>query len=531
MLEIIELVVGLLIAVAGLAQLARKVEVPGPILFVVGGVLLGFVPGLPKVHLDPDLVFFLFLPPLLYPAALFTSWRDFRANLRPILLLAVGLILFTTLAVGFLAHYFIPDLPLAAAFVLGAIISPTDAIAATAIAHKLRLPHRIITIIEGESLVNDATALVAYRFAVAAVVTGVFSLPQAGGQFCMVVAGGIVLGLGLGWFTAWLLAPLEDPSIQITISLLTPFAAYLMAERFGVSGVLAVVSAGFYHGWRAPEILDARMRLQAGPIWDMIEFLLNGLLFILVGLQLPEVLRALAMRSTGQLATYGTIFSFAVILIRLLWVFPATYLPRLLSKTIRGRDPVPSWRSVLVVGWAGMRGGLSLAAALALPSTIKGGGPFPGRDLILFLTFCVILATLVAQGLSLPPLIRWLKLKDDGVNEREEREARLHANHAALARLDEVAEERKVDPEMLKRLRLEYEDRIRQLEAEEDQDGEKSRHLYSKDYERLAYEGLKTERQVILKLRNDRVINDETLRRIQRDVDLAEARLKYPGKG
>ncbi|MDB6034233.1 MAG: Na+/H+ antiporter [Verrucomicrobiales bacterium] len=335
----------------------------------------------------------------------------------------------------------------------------------------------------------------------------------------------------MGWLTAWVLEKLEDPSIQITISLLTPYAAYLTAERFGVSGVLAVVSAGFYHGWRAPEILDARMRLQAGPIWDMIEFLLNGLLFILVGLQLPEVLRTLANRSTTQLVTYGVVFSFAVILIRLLWVFPATYLPRLLSKTIRDRDPAPSWRAVLILGWAGMRGGLSLAAALALPAAIKGGAPFPGRDLILFLTFSVILATLVAQGLSLPPLIRWLKLKDDGVNEREEQEARLHANHAALARLDEVAEKQKVDPEMLKRLRVEYEDRIRQLEAEEDQDGGKSRHLYSKDYERLAFEGLKTERQVILKLRNDRVINDETLRRIQRDIDLAEARLKYPGKG
>src|SRR5437762_1209549 len=297
MMDVIEVVLGLLVAVAALALLARKLPVPYPILLVIGGLLLALIPGLPRVRLDPDLVFVLFLPPLLYPAALFTPWRDFRANLRPILLLAVGLVLFTTVAVGFLVHYFIPELPLAAGFVLGAIISPPDAIAAMAIAEHLRVPRRIVTILEGESLVNDATALVALRFASAAVLTGSFSAGHAAGQFLVVAIGGIGFGLAIGVATAWIQKRIDDAPIEITISLLTPFAAYLPAEQLGVSGVLAVVAAGLYHGWRIPEITSSRTRLQAGPAWEMIEFLLNGFIFILIGLQLPEVLRHLAGRA------------------------------------------------------------------------------------------------------------------------------------------------------------------------------------------------------------------------------------------
>jgi CPA1 family monovalent cation:H+ antiporter len=528
MMESIQVVLGLLAAVAGLALLARKVRVPVPILLVIGGVILAFIPGIPRLRLSPEMVFLLFLPPLLYPAALFTPWRDFRANLRPILLLAVGLVLFTTVAVALLAHHFIPDLPLAAAFVLGAIISPTDAIAATAIAERLRVPRRIIAIVEGESLVNDATALVAYQFAVAAVLTGSFSLAKASGQFVMVSAGGILLGLLVGWVSAWILERLNDPPIQITVSLLTPFAAYLPAERMGISGVLAVVSAGFYHGWRSPEMVNARVRLQAAPVWEMIEFLLNGFIFIVIGLQLPEVLRALSGRSMFELFWHAAGFSVVVILIRIVWVFAATYLPRLLFKSIRLRDPYPSWRAVMIVAWTGMRGVVSLAAALALPATIQSGAAFPARELIVFLTFAVILATLVAQGLSLPPLIRFLHLQEDRTAEREECEARLKANHAALARLDEIAGTREVDQDIMQRLRIEYEDRIRQLEETEREDGETSHHLFSREYERLSHEALRAERQVILKLRNNSVINDEVLRRIQRDIDLAEARLKYP---
>src|SRR5712672_2522443 len=289
MTGIAEIFVGLLLAVAVLALLARKLTVPYPILFVIGGLLLGLIPKLPKVRLDPELVFLFFLPPLLFPAALFTSWRDFRANLRPISLLAIGLVLFTTVAVAYLAHYFM-HLPLAAGFVLGAIISPPDAIAATAIAGRLKVPRRIVTILEGESLVNDATALVAYRFAVVAVVTGTFSLAHASGQFFIVGIGGILIGLVVGWMAGQFHKRVDDAPIEITVSLLTPFVAYLSAERLGASGVLAVVTAGLYLGWRMPELISYRTRLQGGPVWAIVEFLLNGFVFILIGLQLPEIL-------------------------------------------------------------------------------------------------------------------------------------------------------------------------------------------------------------------------------------------------
>jgi CPA1 family monovalent cation:H+ antiporter len=521
-----EIFVGLLLAVGVLALLARKLTIPYPILFVVGGLLLGLIPELPKVRLNPDLIFLFVLPPLLFPAALFTSWRDFRANLRPIALLAIGLVLFTTTAVAWLANYFM-NLPMAAGFVLGAIISPPDAIAATAIANKLRIPRRIVTILEGESLVNDATALVAYRFAVAAVVTGSFSLKGASAQFFVVSIGGILLGLVVGWLAEQFHKRVDDAPIEITVSLLTPFVAFLSAQRLDVSGVLAVVTAGLYLGWRIPDLLNFDTRLQGEPVWGMLEFLLNGFVFILIGLQLPEVLRALSEDPIPlpRLIWYAVLISLAVILMRILWVFPATYLPRLIFKRLCRHDPYPKWQHVTIVAWTGMRGVVSLAAALALPLTIRDGSPFPGRDFILFLTFVVILVTLVAQGLSLPVLIRWLGVKDDGSMEKEEREARLKANQAALARLNEVAERDAVKTDALERLRVEYEDHIRQIEGADPQSAGSPLRLFSSEYERLAHEALKVERRTIVRLRNEDVISDEVLRHIQRDIDLAEARL------
>jgi CPA1 family monovalent cation:H+ antiporter len=526
MTGVVEIFVGLLLAVAALGLLARKLCVPYPILFVVGGLLLGLIPTLPNVRLDPELVFLFFLPPLLFPAALFTSWRDFRANLRPISLLAVGLVLFTTVAVALLAHYFM-DLPLAAGFVLGAIISPPDAIAATAIADRLRIPRRIITILEGESLVNDATALVAYRFAVVAVTTGSFSLAKAGGKFLIVGIGGVLIGVVVGWLAEQFHRRVEDTPVEITVSLLTPFVAFLGAERLGVSGVLAVVTAGLYLGWRVPEILSFRTRLRGGPVWEMVEFLLTGFVFILIGLQLREVLGALSGNSIPlrRLVWYALLISLAVILIRVLWVFPASYLPRLLSARLRQRDPYPSWRHVTLVAWTGMRGVVSLAAAMALPLTTQGGRSFPGRDLILFLTFIVILATLVVQGLSLPLLIRWLGVEDDGSMEKEEREARLKANRAALGRLTDSSENDPAKADALERLRIEYEDHIRQMEGAEPQSAGRPLRLFSSEYERLSHLALEQERRTIIQLRNENVINDEVLRRVQRDIDLAEARL------
>ena len=517
---VVEIFVGLLLAVAVLALLARKLHIPYPIFFVLGGLLLGWIPGLPKVRLDPELVFLFFLPPLLFPAALFTSWRDFRANLRPISLLAIGLVLFTTVAVAYLAHHFM-HLPLAVGFVLGAIISPPDAIAATAIAERLKLPRRIVTILEGESLVNDATALVVYRFAVIAVATGSFSLATAGGQFVLISLGGILLGLVTGWLAEQFHRRVEDAPIEITVSLLTPFVAYLAAERLQVSGVLAVVTTGLYLGRRMPEIISSQTRLRGGPVWEMVEFILNGFVFIVIGLQLPAVLHGLSDHAIPihDLIWYALLISLAVVIIRILWVFPATYLPRLIFKKVCRHDPYPSWRHVTIVAWTGMRGVVSLAAALALKDD------FPNRDLVLFLTYVVILATLVVQGLSLPLLIRWLGIKDDGSFEKEERAARLQANQAALQRLGKISETEPAKADALQRLRIEYEDHIRQLASTEPELANAPLRIFSTEYERLSRAALEEERRTIVKLRNKDVISDEVLRRIQRDVDLAEARL------
>ena len=521
-----EIICTLLIVVAALAMLAKKLALPYPVLLVIGGLALGFVPGLPPVQLEPEMVFLFLLPPLLYPAALYTSWRDFRANLSPISLLAIGLVLFTTAFVAMVAHALM-GLPWPAAFVLGAIISPTDAVAATAITDRLRVPRRIVTILDGESLVNDATALVAYRFALAAMMSGSFSLSEAGVRFVLVALGGTGIGLVVGWLAGHLQRRLDDPHIQITISLLTPFAAYIPAERLQVSGVLAVVAAGLFLGWRAPQILTSRTRLNAYVFWEMMVFLLNGLVFVLIGLQLPHILHTLSGHSLKQLLWHGVLISCAAIAVRIVWVFASTYLLRLMSAASRKRDPYPAWQNVAIVAWTGMRGVVSLAAALALPLTLWDGSPFPGRNYILFITFCVILATLVLQGLSLPVLIRRLGVMDDGLANVEERTARLKANEAALAYLAEV--DSRFPPDIVKRLRAEYDDRIRQLEVSARTGSDRSEGLVAPSYQRLQQDALDVERRTIIQLRDEYVINDEVLRRIQSDIDHAEARLHVRG--
>jgi CPA1 family monovalent cation:H+ antiporter len=523
----VEIFVGLLLAVAVLALLARKLHISYPIFFVIGGLLIGLIPGLPRMRLNPDLVFLFFLPPLLYPAAISTSWRDFRSNLRPISLLAVGLVIFTTVGVALVMQYF-AGLPLVVGLVLGAIVSPPDAIAATAVAHRLQIPRRIITILEGESLVNDATALVIYRFAVAAVITDSFSMVKAGEVFLFIATGGILLGLAVGWLAEQFHKRVDDAPIEITFSLLTPFAAYLAAERLGVSGVLAVVTAGLYLGRRLPELLTFRTRLQGSTFWEMVQFLLNGFVFIIIGRQLPEVLHALARHNipTERLVRDALLISLAVIAIRVVWVFPAAYLPRLLFEKIRKRDPYPRWQHVSIIAWTGMRGLVSLAAALAVPLTTESGEFFPGRDLILFLTFVVILVTLVVQGLSLPLLIHWLGVKDDGSFEKEELQARLQANHDALARLNETVEADPIKADAMNRLRVEYEDHILQLKSTQPDLAGAPLRLFSSEYQRLSLVALNQERRTIIQLRNQDAISDHVLRRIQRDIDLAEARVR-----
>jgi monovalent cation/hydrogen antiporter len=514
-----EIICTLLIVVAALAILAKKVELPYPVLLVIGGLALGFVPGLPAMQLEPDVVFLFLLPPLLYPAAVFTSWRDFRANLRPILLLAIGLVLLTTAFVAIVTHA-LTGLPWPAAFILGAIISPPDAVAATAITSRLRVPRGIVTVLDGESLVNDATALVAYRFAIAAMMSGTFSLPEAVGRFFLVAVGGTGIGLAVGWLNAQVQRRLDDPPVQMTISLLTPFAAYIPAERLHLSGVLAVVAAGLFIGWRGPQILTARTRLNIYVFWEMMVFLLNGLVFVLIGLQLPRILHTLSGRSLKQLIWQGALISFAAIFIRIAWVFTSTNLLRLVHV---GSGQKPAWQNTAIVAWTGMRGVVSLAAALAVPIMLSNGDPFPGRDYILFVTFCVILATLVLQGLSLPALIHRLGVVDDGLANIEERTARLKANEAALAYLGEI--DHKFSPDLVERLRAEYDDRVRQLEVCANVEGDSEDGMIAPSYQRLQQEALDVERKTIIQLRDEFVINDEVLRRIQADLDHAEARL------
>jgi len=523
--SLVELMLVLLIAVIALVLLAQKINIPSPIPLVIGGLLLSLIPGLPQVHLNPDLVFVMFLPPLLYSAGLLTSWRDFHANLKPILSLAIGLVLLTIMVAAWFAHHFV-GLDWGPAFVLGAIIAPSDAVAATALAQRLHIPRRLVTILEGESLVNDTTSFVAYRFAIAAVMTGVFSLGSASLKFVLVGIGGTLVGLVMGRVVTAVQRRLDDPPVQTTLSLLTPFATYLAAEELGCSGVLAVVICGLYAGWRAPEILSSRTRLRVRPVWDMVNFILNGLIFILIGLQLPEVLQSLSGHSWGQMIGFATIILIPVILVRLLWIFAASYIPRVFSRQFCANNPPLNWRQVALIGWTGMRGVDSLAAALAVPLVVKDGSPFPGRDLIFFLTFAVIFGTLVLQGLSLAPVIRWLKVVDDHALEKEEKKARLKANQAALSKLEEIAQSKPLHTLTIQRLKVEYEDRIDQLESETMEDDESSRGLFTAEYESLTRLTLETERQVILQLRNDRVINDEVLRHIQRDIDLAEARLR-----
>ena len=416
----VELILVLLAAVTLLAAIAERTTIPYPIFLVLGGLALGLIPGAPTVELDPEMVFLLFLPPILFGAAYATSWRDFRANLRPIGLLAVGCVLFTTLAVAVVAHVVVADLSWPAAFVLGAIVAPPDAVAATAIFQRLGVPRRLVTVLEGESLVNDASALVAYRFAVAAVVSGGFSAWSAGGRFVVIVLGGVAVGLAAGWIVNKIIPVIGEPPVAVMASLLAPGAIYLLAEQLGVSGVLATVVAGLVHGRSGPVIFGPTTRVRGETVWEFVVFLVNGLVFILIGLQLQDVHEGLDGRTTGELVSAALAVVATVVVVRVVWVFPATYLVRLVPR-IRARDPFPPWQLPAIVSWAGLRGVVSLAAALALPRETDAGAPFPHRDLIIFLTFAVILATLVGQGLTLAPLVRRLGVAADGETERRRR--------------------------------------------------------------------------------------------------------------
>ncbi len=523
-----------LVTVTALLIAAQLTRIPYPILLVVGGLGLAVAPGIPEVELEPEIVLLVILPPLLYAAAFFTPLRELRRNVRAISVLAVGLVLATMVAVALVAHELL-DFGWAEAFVLGAIVSPTDPVAATAIARRLGVPGRIVTIVEGESLVNDATALVAYKFAVAAVVTGGFSLLDASGEFVVVVLGGIAVGIAVGAAVAAIRRRLENPPVEVTIALLSAYFAYLPAEAIGVSGVLAAVTVGIYMGRLTSRLTSPTTRIQGVAVFQIVTFLLNSALFVLIGLQLPTVVDGISELGSGELIRDGALVAATVIAIRILFIFPITYLPRRLFRGLRSHESYPPWRHTLIVSWTGMRGAVSLAAALALPLTVDGGGPFPNRELIIFCAFSVILVTLLFQGLTLPPLIKWLEVDDyDEDLQNEEIAARLLAIEAAMERLDGLAEEEWVLDDTVERMRGTYSFRRRRftaLSAEGEFDGGVDGdgidyETRSLAYQRLVRELLEAQRSAVLDLRDRGEINDDVLRRIERELDLEDSRLE-----
>jgi Na+/H+ antiporter len=517
---------GALAAIVLCAIVAKRFELPYPIVFVIAGSAMAFIPGVPAVTIDPQYIFLIVLPPLLWNGGWGTDWQLFRANLRPILLLAIGLVFTTTFVVAWLAHGF--GFGWAPAFVLGAIVSPPDAVAAAAIFERFSIPRRIVAILDGEGLINDGSALVIYRFAVAAAVTGTFSPGFAAVSMVLVAAGGVLVGLGVAVGIDALTRGLDrigldDSLIDNLVFLLAPYAAYLSAEVLGVSGVLAAVSGGIYLSRRAAVIYGPQTRLVGSAVWNLMIYLLNGFVFLSIGLQLRTFVRdpGFFAREIGA----ALWISLVAIVVRIVWVLPATYLPRWISPALRARDPLPPWRFTAVIAWTGLRGIVSLAGALAIPLRDSAGRPFPERDAIVFIVFCVILVTLVFQGLSLIPLLRWLHIEGDEDSEQREIDVRVHALRAGLKRLGEIetGEHRPAEWEIIGRIKSEYEHRIDHLQRHLPGERESDDSIFD---HRLQDEALAAERAAISGMRAQGKIPDEIFRRVEYDLDLAETRLR-----
>lgn len=516
----VEVVVGLVAAVAVLAGVAARLDVPYPVVLVLGGLGLGLVPGLPSPRLDPDLVFFVFLPPLLYRAGFFSSVRDLRDHAGQIGLLAVGLVLATLLAAAAVAHWAV-GIPWAPSFVLGAVLGPTDPVAASAVIRRVGAPQRIVTILEGEALVNDGTALSAYRVALAAVAAGAFSLGGAVLDFAGAAAGGVAMGLAVGWAASRVRRLLEQGQIEITISLLTPYVAYIPAERLGVSGVLAAVAAGLWAGWASPAVSSPGTRLQSQAFWDVLSFLLDSLLFLLVGLQLTNLVGGLAGQPPGRVVLAAVALPATLIAVRMAWMFTVARGLHVLDPRVPDPRAHAPARELVVLGWSGMRGAISLAAALAIPLE-AGGRPFPDRDLLVFLTYTSLMVTLVLPAVTLPALLGRLGLGVARQRRREETDARLRLTHAALGRLEEMAAEGEASDDVVAHLRGIYEARQDRLEAMREGD-ERARDGSETQRARRAL--IAAEREALSEMRRRREVSSEAARAIRRDLDLTETRL------
>jgi Na+/H+ antiporter len=533
MAETIQTLLGLVAVLVAVAIVARRLDTASSILLVIAGIALAIIPGLPRIELAPELVLLGILPPLIYSSGVAMSWREFRFNLRPIALLAFGCVMFTTCAVAAAVHWLL-GLPLALGFVLGAIVAPPDAVAPLAIVRSLGLPRRLVVVLEGEGLANDATALILYRFAVAAVSTGIFSFGRAAGIFALIVVGEIAYGIAIGWVSLRLRRWARDPRVEITMSLLTPYAAFLLPQQLGGSGVLATVAAGLYVSWNGPLLIPAATRLQGIFFWDLLVYLLEGLIFLITGMQMRTLLDRMNADELGGLLLAVFITVVVVVLTRFVWVFPAAYLPRWLSPSLRRRDPSPPWQWIFLLGFVGVRGVVSLAAALAVPLTTAAGAPFPGRELILFVTFGLIVVTLIGQGVALPSVVRWLNLGRDAAEERArdhkaELEVRAEALKVAQARLQGLADSGQISSDVHTALRARHDYRTGRLPhyGPDGLDGDDAHTIAAE----LRTELIAAEREYIYRMLQEGRITDEARRHIERELDLEEASIACEKEG
>lgn len=525
----IQVVVLLLVAITAVGIAAKRSNTPPAILLVLAGVVLALIPGLPGVRLAPELVLLLVLPPLIYSSAVAMSWREFRFNLRPISLLAIGCVVFTTVAAAAATHLLL-GLSWQVGFVLGAIVSPPDAVAPLAIARRMQLPRRILVILEGEGLANDATALTLYRFAIVAVSSGSFSLGSAAGEFALIVVGELLWGVAVGWLILRVRRWVADAQLEILLSILTPFFAYWPPAYVGGSGVVATVAAGLYVSWNGLSIISAATRLQGIFFWDVLVYLIEGMVFLVTGLQARTLVMGLGAYTLSRLIESAVVVSLVVIIARFVWMFPATYLPRQLFPAIARRDPAPPWQWPFVLGFTGVRGIVSLAAALAIPFTMDDGRPFPDRNLILFLTFSVILVTLVGQGTTLPAVIRMLGLGKAGEQElqaerQEELVARERAIESAVERLDQLAAEWGLPGDVVRQFRAKLANRRSHFVPTPGQGESQEYRTAAADEVELAL--ITAERERINELYRHGTLKDEARRRLERELDLREASLAH----
>jgi len=522
------LIISLLFVVSMLTMLSDKLRISYPILLVIAGLGIGFIPGIPSITLQPDLVFIIFLPPLLYAAAWNTSWNDFWKFRRPIFMLAFGLVIFTASAVAFTAHAVIPGFSLPLGFLLGAIISPPDAIAATSVLQQLKVPKRITAILEGESLINDASSLIVFRFALAAIFTGQFTLWEAGANFFLVAVMGVVIGLAIAHVVYLIHRFLPTtPSIDTAITLISPYLMYIAAEHFHFSGVLAVVAGGLFLSFRSHEVFSYSTRLQAVSVWETLVFLLNGVVFIMIGLELPFIIKELGESSLFDAIVYAVLISMVTIVVRILWVYPGAYLPRILNKKVRERESRPTWGSVFIVGWSGMRGVVSLASALAVPITMSNGQAFPQRNLILFITFVVILFTLVLQGLSLPWLIRVLKIEAPESEAHHDHAIRLRLATVVVELLEKSYSEESASIEAFIRMKERYQRMadIANSRLQKDENTQQAGAFLPK-YRKMLLEAVQARRVELAKMSRLKEFPDELIRKRETELDLEEARLR-----